>query len=288
MRRTPPPSADPAEAVPALRPLARTAVRLHPRPGEVAPGDSHLGGPFLWPAGAPLPTCPEHGASFVLVLQLARADVPEAPFPDGADWLQLFWCPNDHPGVGHAPDVRVEWHAASAALRARGPVEPEEYDSDGYLPRPCSLHPERVVEYPGPQDLPDEVRAALAADPALDRAARALGLGDAAYLYQTCLSAAPGTKVGGYEVWVQDPDRPVCPAGHPMAFLLTVDSAEFDGASWHRWLADEDRDAWGAPYDARLAVQNAAGIELGDAGNLHVYACLACEGRPVTAVHQCS
>jgi hypothetical protein len=33
-----------------MAPLARTAVRLHPRSGAPSPGDSSVGGPLLWPA----------------------------------------------------------------------------------------------------------------------------------------------------------------------------------------------------------------------------------------------
>ncbi|WIX82299.1 hypothetical protein QRX50_16805 [Amycolatopsis carbonis] len=37
---------------------ARTAVRLHPAQGEPVVGESHVGGPLLWPASEPRPTCP--------------------------------------------------------------------------------------------------------------------------------------------------------------------------------------------------------------------------------------
>lgn len=35
---------------PQLAPLARTATRLHPRPGSPTAHDSSVGGPLLWPA----------------------------------------------------------------------------------------------------------------------------------------------------------------------------------------------------------------------------------------------
>ncbi|MDT0407479.1 MULTISPECIES: hypothetical protein [Streptomyces] len=40
-----------------LAPLARTATRLHPRPGSPTAHDSSIGGPLLWPADEPWPYC---------------------------------------------------------------------------------------------------------------------------------------------------------------------------------------------------------------------------------------
>ncbi|WP_030436800.1 hypothetical protein [Actinoplanes subtropicus] len=42
---------------PGIGAFARTATRLHPRPGEPGPFDSHVGGPLLWPADEPWPSC---------------------------------------------------------------------------------------------------------------------------------------------------------------------------------------------------------------------------------------
>ncbi|WP_326737871.1 hypothetical protein [Streptomyces sp. NBC_01022] len=44
---------------PQLGPLARTATRLHPRPGSPTVHDSSVGGPLLWPADEPWPYCEE-------------------------------------------------------------------------------------------------------------------------------------------------------------------------------------------------------------------------------------
>ena len=59
-RTTPPRPLDITAVFPELAPLARTAVRLHPRAGAPTAADSSVGGPLLWPAGEPWPTCPEH------------------------------------------------------------------------------------------------------------------------------------------------------------------------------------------------------------------------------------
>jgi hypothetical protein len=56
---TAPPPVDITAVFPALRELAGTAIRLHPRPGQPGAEDSSLGGPLLWPAGEPWPACEE-------------------------------------------------------------------------------------------------------------------------------------------------------------------------------------------------------------------------------------
>jgi hypothetical protein len=57
VRTTPPPPVDIAEVFSELGPLARLAVRLHPRAGTPGHNDSSLGGPLLWPASDPWPIC---------------------------------------------------------------------------------------------------------------------------------------------------------------------------------------------------------------------------------------
>ncbi|WP_432072059.1 hypothetical protein [Streptomyces wuyuanensis] len=56
-RTTPPRPLDVTALFPQLAPLARTATRLHPRPGSPTPHDSSVGGPLLWPADEPWPRC---------------------------------------------------------------------------------------------------------------------------------------------------------------------------------------------------------------------------------------
>ncbi|MFI5531236.1 hypothetical protein ACIA8O_22165 [Kitasatospora sp. NPDC051853] len=78
VRTTPPRPVDVASVFPELAPLARAAVRLHPRPGSPSVADSSVGGPLLWPAGEPWPHCEaEHpgGSAFTWVgdLKLRRS-----------------------------------------------------------------------------------------------------------------------------------------------------------------------------------------------------------------------
>jgi hypothetical protein len=58
VRSTPPPPLDITAFFPELAPLSRPAVRLHPRRGdESGPGESKVGGTFLWPSDEPWPLC---------------------------------------------------------------------------------------------------------------------------------------------------------------------------------------------------------------------------------------
>ncbi|MFD0305363.1 hypothetical protein [Streptomyces sp. NPDC127119] len=94
-RTTPPRPLDIVALFPELAPMARTAVRLHPRAGAPAAADSSIGGPLLWPADEPWPTCPDHaGPSHRGVapddVRLRRRILDEAwdrPRAEGADLL---------------------------------------------------------------------------------------------------------------------------------------------------------------------------------------------------------
>jgi hypothetical protein len=296
-RTTPPPRFSVPAVAPSVVASARETVRLHPRPGAEPPPDaSKLGGTFLWPADEPWPRCflvhpgwdvaatgmspitKPSGGPYVTVLQLRRADVPELGFPADTDLFQLLWCPNDHEPL-FGPVCRVYWRRSDEVEAPFRSASPPAVGDEDYLPAPCVLHPERVTEYLSPYELSEE---ALATIWAWERTV------DAQAVYQYELSVAEGTKVGGHVRWIQDPEIPRCPTGHPMEHLLTVASAEFDGGSWPRWLAVEDDGAWEAPYPHRRSVQSAAGLMLGDMGSLYLFVCRACQDMPTASVAQCS
>ncbi|MEU0056918.1 hypothetical protein [Streptomyces sp. NPDC006334] len=93
---TPPRPLDVAALFPQLAPMARSATRLHPRPGSPTVHDSSVGGPLLWPADEPWPLCEGphdshaaprvHSPDDIRVLRRIRAaaaerlrDDPQAP-----------------------------------------------------------------------------------------------------------------------------------------------------------------------------------------------------------------
>jgi hypothetical protein len=106
-------------------------------------------------------------------------------------------------------------------------------------------------------------------------------------LYQYHFSVAPGTKVRGHVNWVQAPQIPTCTCGAAMSHLLTVATAEFDGA-YQRWMPLEERHVWQEGFPARNSVQCAAGLSIGDMGDFYVFECEACEHRPISCAMQCS
>ncbi|MBC3841117.1 DUF1963 domain-containing protein [Streptacidiphilus sp. 4-A2] len=297
MARTTPARPVDVEAVfPELMPFRREATRLHPRAGAPGPWESSVGGPLLWPAPEPWPYCeeehpavafaaPEPGAKpLVPVVQLFARDVPDLPFPDGTDVLQVLWCPFDHHDV-YAPRPALRWRDSAAC----GPLPcppPRPGDApDDYVPGPCVIHPESIVEFPQ-WDLPEELHEVL--EERFDQVEKETG-----WSYWYHLSVAPGIKTGGYPDWTQEAAWPLCGGcGEPMRHLLTVGSAEFDGASWQSWLPLEDTPASGTvldlPYEDRDRVQRAAGLMLGDMGGVYLFVCTACPDMPHAHRFDCS
>lgn len=294
-RTTPPPATDIASIVPALKGRSKTTVRLHPRPGEASIVSSKIGGTFVWPKDTKWPACEQHGCPFVSVLQLRKGDVPEVGFPGDKDLMQILWCPLDHDAV---PKLEMFWWKESdIGLPAQVPAYARQ-QQDYYFPRPCVLHPERVVEFPDPFELDSELNDDIDQLEELENLIEELNEteppenlhypedGPNEY-YQAYLSAAPGTKVGGYPDWVQDPWQPQCKCGQPMEHLVSFDSTEFDGNTWNRWIPLEDRNVLQMDYEATKPVGEPTDWMFGDSGRLYVFVCRHCEGMPFEYSMQC-
>ncbi|MGX1542420.1 hypothetical protein [Streptomyces adustus] len=117
VRTTPPRPVDVTAIFPELAPLARSAIRLHPRPGAPSAEESSVGGPLLWPADEPWPHCE---ASHLHV---------DSGFRESPDDVRLMrrmqarWH-GDHDGPGTTPEEAAvkERNAARLAERfAAGP-----------------------------------------------------------------------------------------------------------------------------------------------------------------------
>lgn len=274
---------------PGIEAFALTATRLHPRRGNPSIQDSHVGGPLLWPVHEAWPYCeaahpeqvdypssdglPTDGLAtpFVAVAQLHAGDVPDLWCPPGRDLLQVLWCPNAHDVEGYGPDVRLMWRTASDLI---GPfVSAPELDvtDDDYLPQPCVLSPERVVEYPWWEELPIGIS---------HRMHEHFGRTDTTYQYLA--SIAPGWKVGGYASWAVTDQLPMpCDnCGLETTLLLTMDSSEWDGGSASRWAPIEERHLL-TDTDERLARQSPVDVMLGRDGALRVFVCTMCSDHPI-------
>lgn len=294
-RTTPPRPVDVESLFPELTPWRREALRLHPRSGTPAAHESSVGGPLLWPADEPWPTCEAahefdvegetgEAARFVPVLQLHRDDAPGVCFPDGSDLLQLLWCPFDHPDLW-CPLPRVYWRSVASVGEVSPTPTAHDAAEEYYVPAPCVLHPEQVVDYPSwdlPGELDDRLRGRF------DRLEKETG-----WMYQYHLADAPGIKLGGYPSWTQDANWPDCEGcGETMEHLLTVSSVEFDGESWRTWLPIEDRNGVDVEKDSfpgdKREAQHSHGLMLGDMGGVYVFECRTCPGRPFTHRYDCS
>lgn len=83
------------------------------------------------------------------VAQIYARDVAGLPRPEGADLLQVLWCPYTHPDVSYLPSVRLVWSDSTAVKTVAADPSPQVVVGDeGYVPQPCVVHPEPVGEYP--------------------------------------------------------------------------------------------------------------------------------------------
>ncbi|MEU0770348.1 MULTISPECIES: hypothetical protein [Streptomyces] len=134
---TPPRPFDITALFPQLAPLARTATRLHPRPGSPTLHDSSVGGPLLWPADEPWPYCDEphdsraepvvHTPDDVRILRRDRAAAAERRRldPEAPQWT---------------PEERATWERLANRPWFDGPIPllpvAQLYARDVPFPRP--------------------------------------------------------------------------------------------------------------------------------------------------------
>jgi hypothetical protein len=236
---------DLAAAHPEFKSLTKIAHRLHPRFGdEPGPRDSKLGGQFFWPDDEPLPK----GMHPVLQLRLDDAP-PQCPFLPGTDLMQLLWTADDKP-----LKAIVAWRKESDVTGSLATMPSTATANLDRVPVPCRLFPERVVEWPSLGVLPLHGR---------DKLQSIAG-------YDETLSAATGTKIGGYGHRLTAEQIPACSTcRRGMDFLLTVDSLEWTN---DRWRPVEERD------DRHVGD---AGLSFGDATACHVFVCRRCQEWPI-------
>ncbi|MEH6373961.1 hypothetical protein V7793_06365 [Streptomyces sp. KLMMK] len=160
------------------------------------------------------------GVPMVPVLQLYARDAPAAaPWRDGADVLQMLWCPTEHsdpPGQPRywGPMVTLRYRSSSRAGALLDPPRPDRAD-DRYLPRPCVLDPVEVTDLPDQDEIAEDLHAEG------DCWAEAHGVE-----YHRTLACRPGWKAGGWPSWhLTDLMSIDCSCGARMQLFLTVDSS---------------------------------------------------------------
>lgn len=261
-RTTPKPIQDVLARFPEMRPLAKVAIRLHPRFGnEPSPTESKLGGTFAWSATETWPLCPEFRIPMTGILQLRISDAPpQFPMRPKSNLFQLFWTPRST--KAGPPHVVGVWKNLSD-IQATAAVEIHESADLGYVPVPCLLIPERVTEFPPQELMPTAMRTQIEQWIAAEE-------------FGALYAAAPGTKVGG---WPRIPDRaPKCfTCVRPMDYLLTIAANEWTSAEKDRWMPMEDRDEDG--------YRSAASLNFGaETTAIQIYLCRRCESWPLRAI----
>ncbi|MGW6505892.1 hypothetical protein [Nonomuraea angiospora] len=267
-------------AMPGLALLARTVVGLRPRRGEPGIRDSHVGGPMLWPVNEPWPHCADadHGSGrsvpMVSVAQLYAADVPQIPFPEDTNLVQIVWCPTTHAlpePQFQGKHCRVFWRRSGDVVHGPG-VQPDpwehwnaEWDE---VPRPCTVHPKLVIEYPWWEELPAGLRKQLKNSEELDD-----------LYWEESLTA--GWKVGGSKSWASSdmPESLDClECSAPLVLLLQVDSYEdlpLVSENPHTYLCTVTGQhlVWGT--EEHTLAREPAGFVVDDAADAGIYVCSA-------------
>ncbi|MFI6151559.1 hypothetical protein ACIBCA_02550 [Kitasatospora sp. NPDC051170] len=223
------------------------------------------------------------------VVQVYAHDVPWYDgYPDGTDLLQILWCPFQHmyedrtaPYNGIAgPWVQVCYRrSADLGDRFLTPPTPALIGAPGYLPTPCLLRPEPVIEYPHPGALGEEFETRV------EEWERAVfGDPDDPEEYEPRfswdLSTAPGWKLGGHEPWnYQGYDGPVrcVTCGGEMRFVAAIDSKEWDGGT-ESWAPVGFRDGSSSTWRQH---HEPTGVVLGGHEAMRVFVCPVSADHPV-------
>ena len=293
VRTTPKAPADVLKVAPELKGLVKVSVRLNPRFGpEPAEDQSKLGGQFWNPASEKWPTA-TNGSPFAPILQLRAEDAPPNwAFLPEKDLFQLFW----HPSGPRPDQPAVRWLKRSEAkvLGANPPLD--EAAILDFVPVPCRLFPERIMEFPNLDALPKGVRERIDAwkpeplelkpewGPPDEAVAFTRSPSGPSY-FSHLLSTADGTKVGGYPYWVGIPKPPSCDRCRwGMDFLLTIAAEEWTPLNWPRWMPFEEREGREATRQNEYGYRRAAGFDFGEQPKVHVWMCRRCEGWPVKLV----
>lgn len=214
---------------------------------------------------APVPLLP--------VAQFFVKDVPGLVAPAGCDLLQVLWCPFDAHGAQSGPGVHLRWRSATDVGETLDEIPlPQVVGDAGYVPEPCVLDPEQVVEHEYRELLPADLQQRIEAwEAEAEEEADESSYDEADFVtYHHDLSIAPGWKIGGYASWsVTGPTRMACSCGQPMHLLLTVDSRECDNGTLS-WVPREDRGVINEP-EANAPTQ----VTVGRGGSLNIFTCSA-------------
>jgi hypothetical protein len=222
----------------------------------------------------------------VPVLQLYARDVPGLPHPEGADLLQMLWCPLTEDEAFERPVLLWRDSSSINALLGAAPAPHPEAD-ENLIPRACVIDPEYVTDYPY-EDAPEGLLECFEEydEPFIEEEKEGWSMWD--------LLVVPGCKVGGYPSWTQPSKWPDCPkCGKGMDHLLTLNGYEGD----RMWIPFEDWEIAGYSGSTKeyvpnteAAIANRAPLEMsfGDNGGVYVFYCASCPDMPLASWFDCA
>jgi len=217
------------------------------------------------------------------VAQLYARDVPDLRTPEGADLLQVLWCPFDHPIM---PRTVLFWRSAATITDILStPPEPPAMQFDSYLPEPCLLNPEQVTEYPDHLELSTELQEQLGKWSVPQAAEEDM---NPQTYYDCVLSSAPGWKVGGWPSWgPTDPDPRPCPAcGSEMDALLTIATFEEGDDAGHSWSPYKNSATEPSADLDHFDPDQPTAVQIGSGYKQQLYICPAAPEHPHTELMQ--
>jgi hypothetical protein len=205
------------------------------------------------------------------VAQLFVKDLPDLIAPTGRDLLQVLWCPFSAHGRQAIPGIHLLWRTASECAPLTDPPLPHVVGDAGYVPEPCTVDPEQVIEHEFRELLPENLQLRIEQwEEEIEEETDEESANRGHFLtYDGDHSVAPGWKVGGCATWgVTGPQAMICSCGTPMELLLAINSAEWGGTN--SWAPVEDRELIGRP-GANVPTQ----VTVGRGGSLNIFRCPA-------------
>jgi hypothetical protein len=192
--------------------------------------------------------------------------------PDGADLLQVLWCPFTHEPDG-VPKTSIHWRRAAEVDQVLvDPPQPVILEEEDFLPEMCVLHPEPVTEYPAQICLPKELSKRLDTWEAANTEA------GHSFNYRDDLSIAPGWKLGGWPpVSFRDICGDVCECGAEMRPFLYIDASEWTQGETG-WIPLEEYDPVTNPAGFPLHLSEVGVTVHGD--GMQVYTCPISRSHP--------
>lgn len=236
-----------------------TCLLLRPAQGEDASLRSRMGGQ---PEGLDRwPSCPACTLPMNFVLQLFRDEFPQMYFPPGREGFLLFRCPDggccDDPDRYDRTMLWIYTRGQQDPIRPTRPETSPPLNSERQLGE-FHFHPIEQTDYPSFVEereawwgeLFSRFSEMWSGSPVYDK------------LY-TLAPNQPGTKIGGFPSWQQEPGAPVCPCGREKSFFFQLASfcPELTG--------DEER------------------LAIGDSGNIYFFHCAACGENSIETAWDC-